>query len=395
MMTLEDDLSNKKWPKPPFEIRPPSAEPSERERMLSDAVSEYDRSAYVREGRVVLRHLGWKGVVKPMPPGESAITSLARDPRGRILGATSGSRTHAFIYDPEVDRVVDLGAVDEDSTAKNSVVVTDDGVVYLGTRKSAGPGKLLSFKTDYRETLSWEPSSPKFKVIDLPKRNEGIACLSYDRNRRCVYGITSHSGTFFMVDAKSHSPKLVGQVDELGDFSDCLVVGCNGRVYGGKRWGKMYEFNPETGDLAQLDLEIPSIAGRQLYNRVDSMALDEPTGKLYGGGTADGVVFCLDTTDLRIISLGKPTPQARVRAIAVGKDHRVYGISGRRGGTAHLFRYDPCVGELHDLGIPVAYSDQYWHGYEFDSMATGKDGEIYMGESDRISHLFIYYPPIG
>lgn len=393
-MTLEDELPNKKWPRPPFEVRPPSAEPSERERMLSDAVSEYERSAFVREGRVVLRHLGWKGVIKPIPLGESAITSLARDPRGRILGATSGNRTHVFVYDPEVDRVVDLGAVDEDSTAKNSVVVTDDGVVYVGTRKSERPGKLLSFRTDYRETLSWKPSRPKFKTVELPKPGEGIACMTYDRSRHLIYGITSPSGAFFTMDADGRSSKLVRQVDELGDFSDCLVVGRNGRVYGGKHWGKMYEFNPETGDLAQLDLKIPSLAGRQLYNKVDSMALDESTGKIYGGGTADGVLFCLDPTSLRIISLGKPTAQARARAVAMGKDHVVYGISGRRGGAAHLFRYDPCVGELHDLGIPLAYSEQYWHGYEFDSMATGKDGEIYMGESDRISHLFIYYPPI-
>jgi len=395
MMTLEDELSNKKWPKPPFEIRPPSTEPPEKERTLSEAASEYERSVYVREGRVVLRHLGWKGVVKPIPPGESAIMSLARDPRGRILGATSGIRTHAFVYDPGVDRVVDLGVVDEDSTAKNSVVVTDDNLVYIGTRRDSGPGKLLSLKTDYRETLSWEPSRPKFKAMDLPKPNEGIACLSYDRGRCCTYGITSQSGTFFVMDADGHTCKLIGQVDELGNFSDCLVIGCNGRVYGGKRWGKMYEFNPETGDLAQLHLEIPSLAGRQLYNKVDSMAVDESTGRIYGGGTADGVLFCLDPTNLRITSLGKPTAQARVRAITVGKDHMVYGISGRRGGVAHLFRYDPGISELHDLGVPLAYSDQYWHGYEFDSMATGKDGEIYMGESDRISHLFIYYPPIA
>ena len=72
----------------------------------------------------------------------------------------------------------------------------------------------------------------------------------------------------------------------------------------------------------------------------------------------------------------------------------VYGIGGGVGGMGHLFRYDPESGDLRDLGIPLATSQQYWHGYEFDAATTGPHGEIYLGESDRISHLFIYFPPI-
>jgi len=399
MMTLEDDLERRKWPERPFEIRPsPSGKPSEREEMLSKATSEYDRAAYVTEGRVVMRHLGWKGVVKPIPPDESAVTSLAVDPKGRVVGATSGKRSHLFIYDPEVDRVVDLFTFDENSIAKNSVVVSKDGVVVAATRKGIGGrglSRLVSFREDYRETLSWAPSNPAFESIDLPKKDEGIACLVYDDARNIVYGLTSNTGTFFTLDIESGSRKLVGPVDELGEFSECLAVGCDGHVYGGKRWGRLFEFDPEKGTIRQLELSIPSLAGRQLYNRVDAFAVDRSCGKVYGGGTADGVLFSFDPAVDKMVSLGKPTLQPRARAITVGRDHRVYGISGRVGGAAHLFKYDPAAGDLRDLGIPLAHSDQEWRGYEFDCMVTGSSGEIYMGESDRISHLFIYYPAIG
>jgi len=398
-MSLEDDLGRRKWPEPPFEIRPPStAKPDEKEAMLGWAMSEYDRSAYVREGRIVMRHLGWKGVVKPIPPGESAVTSLEVDPTGRIVGATSGARSHLFIYDPDVDRVVDLCTFDEGSVAKNSVVVCRDGTVLAATRKQAGgrgPGKLVSFRTDYQETLTWQPSRPVLESLDLPKRDEGVACLTYDEARNTVYGITSTTGTFFTMDVETRSSKLIGPVDELGEFSDCLVVGCDGLVYGGKRWGGLFEFDPSKGTIRQLDLAIPSLAGRQLYNKVDALALDRSSGKIYGGGTADGVLFSFDPVTRQVISLGKPTSQPRTRAIAVERDRRVYGISGRAGGVAHLFRYDPTSGDLRDLGIPLAHSDQEWHGYEFDCMTIGSSGEIYMGESDRIGHLFIYYPAVG
>ena len=49
---------------------------------------------------------------------------------------------------------------------------------------------------------------------------------------------------------------------------------------------------------------------------------------------------------------------------------------------------------LADLGIPYSGMDRVWHGYEFDAACTGEHGEIYLGESDRVSHLFLYFPPI-
>jgi len=396
MMTLEDELDRRKWPRPPFEMGPPPSSADRREWLRRLAVSDYERSVYVSEGRIVLRHLGWKGVVKAIPPGESAVTSLAVDPKGRVVGLTSGAKSHMFIYDPQVDRVVDLFTIDQDSLAKNSLVVCPDGKVFAATRRSGGergPGRLITLSLSYGETLTWEPAKPQVTEIELPRRDEGISCLAHDESRGLLYGLTSETGSLFCMETDSGKAHIAGQVDELGEFSDCLAVGIDGTVYGGKRWGGLFAYRHEQGELGELGLRIPSLAGRDLYNRVDSMAVDTVTGRIYGGGTADGVLFMFDPKEGRMVSLGKPTFQPRTRAIAIGRDRKVYGISGRRGGCGHLFRYDLSTGDLRDLGIPLAHSDQFWHGYEFDSMVTGRGGEIYLGESDRISHLFIYYPP--
>ena len=96
-----------------------------------------------------------------------------------------------------------------------------------------------------------------------------------------------------------------------------------------------------------------------------------------------------------MISLGKPVTQPRVRALTVGADRKVYGIGGDTDGMGHLFVYDPESRDLRDLGIPYAMVQNPWHGYEFSAAATGHWGEIYLGESDRISHLFIYFPPVS
>ena len=108
----------------------------------------------------------------------------------------------------------------------------------------------------------------------------------------------------------------------------------------------------------------------------------------------DGVIFVFDPEQMTIRSLGKVVAEPRCRAITVGLDGRVYGVVGEAGGMGHLFCYDPLAQELRDLGIPFATSERSWHGYEFDAACTGPNGEIYLGESDRISHLFIYFPPI-
>ncbi len=59
-----------------------------------------------------------------------------------------------------------------------------------------------------------------------------------------------------------------------------------------------------------------------------------------------------------------------------------------------LYSFDPVQGEFRTLGLLIADRSPhyYWRGYQFDSMTTGPDGTIYLGESERRSHLFLYIP---
>jgi hypothetical protein len=72
----------------------------------------------------------------------------------------------------------------------------------------------------------------------------------------------------------------------------------------------------------------------------------------------------------------------------------VYSLIGDKGDCCHLTSYDNATRELRDLGCPLARSERPWNGYEFASMTTGKDGTVFMGENDRISQLFMYFPPV-
>ena len=59
-----------------------------------------------------------------------------------------------------------------------------------------------------------------------------------------------------------------------------------------------------------------------------------------------------------------------------------------------LFRYDPGGRGFTDLGLLSAAFPECWTAHSLESLAVGPSGEVYLGETDAISHLFVYYPPI-
>jgi len=42
----------------------------------------------------------------------------------------------------------------------------------------------------------------------------------------------------------------------------------------------------------------------------------------------------------------------------------------------------------------LARSERPWNGYEFGCMTTGNNGTVFLGETDRISQLFMYFPSV-
>ena len=390
-MDLKQELRRRQWPTRPKDVAH-SAHP------------------YVREGRIFTRALQLaQDVSEPIPPGECAISSLVAAPDGSIFGATSGARSHLFCYlcGAPMDAVYDLGVIQGACAVRRSLVVAADGTVLGGISEAADGGKeggLFRFKPGPARNwgLTGEqlmisrcpPALREIEMLPAPVPGECVAALGIDRDRVLAYGLSSESGTLFSVDVSSGKVSVKGRVKEAGDFSHALVLDRKGNVYGAGPLGRLFRFDPEKDEIETLPLSLPTVAGREFYNRMDSAALDPATGLIYGGGSADGVVFVFDPDELTIRSLGKVIAEPRCRAITVGMDGRVYGVAGEPDGMGHLFCYDPEVHELRDLGIPYTVSERAWHGYEFEAACTGQNGEIYLGESDRISHLFIYFPPV-
>ena len=383
-MPLREELKDRVWP-----TRPQNVD-----------VGDYAKGCYVREGRVVNRVLGLpQGLSEPIPPGECAITALCLGSNGKVYGATSGKRSHLLYYDPDpgADGVCDIGVLDGAAAVRRSLVADDRGVIFGGvsaTVEPGGEGCLFAYDTRGDHMAEFGARRGQVERLSVPVQGQCVAALAIDRRRRRLYGLSTPGGVFFVHDLDEHSTTEIGPINAGRQFSEALVVGLSGHVYGVGAAGRVFRFDPEAGRIEHLDLRIPSVAGRDFYNKLDAVALDPQSGLIYGGGSADGVLFVFDPSTATIRSLGKVTAEPRVRALTVGLDGSVYGVSGEADGMAHLFRYDPAEHELRDLGIPLATVQRHWHGYEFDAACTGRWGEIYLGESDRISHLFVYFPPV-
>ncbi len=400
-----EDLRKRRWPKPPFpighEVRGRKIRGSGiifyddvgNEIIAGDpsfyanlsAPANYLESHLVSEGKIKIIPLGKKKVTGSLPPEECAITSLVKDREGRIYIASSGRKSHLLLYDSkrEPNYAIHLGVLEKEESKINSLVVSSDGSLFGGTELKNGEGYLFS-------CIPSEEAPLKIEKVAVPIKNEGISALTIDNNLGRIYGLSTKTGTFFIFYLKKGTVELKGPVDKEGIFSEVLVVGPERNVYGGARWGQLFRYDIEKESLISLKSRIPSVRGREMYDKIDSLIFDKEGQSLYGGTFADGMLFQFYPQEEKIISLGKVIAQPRIRCLAFGKNGCLYGVAGET--CCHLFRYNPEDRDLVDLGIPFVSSPRHWYGYEFDAAVSGENGEIFLGQSERISYLFLYFP---
>ncbi len=360
----------------------------------------YDRSV-VRQVRIDLRDLGYPPV-DVIPADESAIRALAVAPDGKLYGATGGKRSHLFMLDPVHGYVLPLGFLEGVSAVEGALVVSRAGDVYIGTVPG---GHLLKYPQSSPRSESVPQVRKALPVVDLgvPVNGESISALAIDRARDRIYGLTQPGGCFFSYGIESGRFTVHGRVAERDmpgekfekrkNIGRAIAIDVEGNAYTSGESGYLYQFSPSTGALQRLDVTVPSVPGREPYNSVDAWASGSDGAILYGG-TSDGYLFRFDRTNLEIRNLGKPLNRYRVRALVLARNGKLYGVGGDDDEMAQLFSYGPAGGTYELLGmIDVNRRPYYsWQAYVIDCAAVGDDGTIYLGQSERISKLYLYHP---
>ena len=347
--------------------------------------------AFITEGSLALRELGHYGVTKPIPNGESATTALVtgKDDK-KIYGATSGKKSHLFYYDPSpaAEHVVDIGVLDDKDSQCRHLMVDRDGNLYGIVNPL---GNVFRYVPEGEYSLIWTYKVNEIEFLDV-SIGEEVSSAVLEPVSNHIYGITRNTSRLFVFDVERKSLEIIKEIEKAGKCNAIAVDG-KGYVFGSCRNGFLFRYSIVDHTLDILDVQLPSPKGMEYLNYIDSLVYDGDE-HMYGGTTL-GTIFRLNTSTLELIGYGRPIMDHRIRALAIGNDGLIYGCAGGPEKNSHLFTLNPSNGEVKDLGIPMVHFPRNWICYNVSALTVGKNGEVYIGESERVSCLLIYYPRPG
>jgi hypothetical protein len=361
--------------------------------MADDGLS-LSMGEFVREGTMLALPLCFPGQSSPPPAGETAARSMCVGTNGTLYIGTHGERAHvlAAVLRQDAGIVVDRGVV-PDATGISCLCVRDEWLFILAS--GPGGGVLLRTKAFAGSFYIQEwgiMKSPLEEVAAFSFNVEPGAVASADG--ACLYGVIGGSGEIVCIDTESAKVEARWDAKGEGRYGSALCLDCEGNLWGTAGKAAIWTVDTRTGGLERLPRAVPCAAGREQHTQVSAWAVDPVTGILYGGTLPDGFLFSLDPATRRIRSLGKPVRQGVITCMTVGNDGRLFGIAGDADDICHLFAHDPRHGTLEDLGIPVSTLTLREYGYHFGCALTGRDGEIYLGQDERVNHLWVYYPRV-
>ncbi len=409
------DLDNVKWPSSPLKAKNLNAEQL---KQFLTIRADYEKSAFVTDGHFEVRALGAKEFTKPIPPDECGITALCHHSSGHVYGGTGGKAAHLFFYNPapDADAAADIGVIpgaesvvalsELDNGALLGAAVTPEGNSLLFTYKPCqvllrekdfnGMGVREIFDLPAEDQLFFstiDPCHSSGEIDLLPMEIKGkITDMVLSPDKSSAYWLCDGTGTIAVYDIDTREAHDIGRLDPNGNFSPRLAMDAQGGLYGAGLYGRLFRYSPSDGRFEALPVRAPSFKGQEVYARVTAWCLDA-TGTVLYGGTESGLFFSFDTENMTVLTYGKPCAQTRISAMA-RSGGRVFMVAGEPDDCAHLGCYVEATRELRDLGCPLARSERPWNGYRFEAMATGRNGVVYMGEYDRISQLFLYFPSV-
>lgn len=375
------------------------------------AITPRDNACYVSRGTFIAQEEGMSGTTPLIPRGRGRIGALAQDASSRVLiGVTHGAEPELFVYFPDIRYFLPIRSFGVSGEQCRSIVQIPSGTMFFGTYSEQG-GHLYSFDAaanrpffynrsaaDLGEFIEYflPPNAQLRKLADHGEIAPGQGISTLTELNGILYGFTYPGGDLFSFDPgtgeKKIHPCFAEHIVRARHIPQILIAH-DGKLWFAGHHGHIIAFDPDTETFRETTMKIPCGAGRE-YLVSMTAATACSNGIFYGGTGADGLLFRMDLTNERIVSLGRPVNEPRIRALAFGHDGVLWGISGLDGDVCHLFRYTQEDG-ISDEGIMRARMPKTWVVHRADVMLTGNNGEIFIGENDDISHLIVFYPPVS
>jgi hypothetical protein len=230
---------------------------------------------------------------------------------------------------------------------------------------------------------------------------EGLYAMAYDRTRKVLYAHTNLRGKLLSFDPATGRERLLGVpwagVEARWPRGLTLMVAPDGRVYGSKPGTVIWQYDPETRKIRDLDLENPRPPDPDAERSAAEEYPESQGLRMTVWDEAGRCFYAIRGADEMLVRFVPPGLGRKPRLDAVHKmglsDHR-YGsryapctlvLLGRTlyftpytgwGGVAHLQSYDLETKRFADHGQIVARGNR--RVAECQSLAAGKDGRLYL-----------------
>ena len=357
-----------------------------------------------------------------------------------VYGATSGERCHVFRFAPSSGSVTPLATLPGPNTVMKGMVVVGDSI-FVGTMQSERQIWLKvreddptfaiedvnlvpldeSFHTGHLYKVSGiSGDGPELEDLGVPVPGQGIYTMAADESRGLIYGITSPNGRFFVYDTTTGktqdmsfgttyttvSNHMVGYVTverELvdltpgeGEWNNRLIpramhVSADGTLYCSGGRGEILTYNPKVPEITKRFSAIgaiPSVPGRQYWNRIDAIA--ERDGLLYMA-TSDGYIIRLDPSTNEMENLGKPIRAIDVMGMAFSPlDGRLYGVSG--GELEGMSRFWACDVDKGTFEVDYPAVKVFMNRRPVGAVVATQNGALVISEAFRVANLQVLTP---
>ena len=338
---------------------------------------------FVSRGTMIAFPLCFPGASTPIPHDESFITALDVATDGMVYGATGGRRVHLFVgmFHGVTGAVFDMGVVE---VADECVAVCcgEKKLIAFVNGPDGGRGLRCDLKLLPTYLLQeWSFSRDEIEDLGQPVPGEKIVHAVADRNRRTAVAATENH--IVSIEFDTGEIKTLGEIEARGQ----LICSRTGSIFGFDGADHLWRLDSETGALTRDAVRLPDGTWDK---RPPRWARGAPDDVFYTADN-DGRLFAFDE------DTGFSTPLAKLPLLPVGPmavthDGRLFGFCGD--GISRMFTYDPATRKITDLGVAVSFFERRRYGYVFGDAVTGRDGQIFFGESDNLGHLWIYFPAI-
>ncbi len=377
-----------------------------------------------------------------IPADNARITALLSHSNGMIYGATTGkTQSYLFFFNRFINKVRPLGQIGTATGVYHTLLEGSKGEIYIGTGLNMfAPIKLTSDFPVYYEAIEkelfkdickpyqdyegghiyqynpepgdriryWGDMKTPLKDLGIPVPGQSIYAVTMNAEKTKIYGITYPYAHFFIFDLETQEIEDLGEILEERIFagpertwrSVPRALYCDtktGYVYTSGDNGMIFRYRPGAKVMERTRMRLPGDlwegTSSWVYPVVEAFDVDAD-GNVYAG-TSDGFLVRLDIENQDVYNLGKARQIRRMRAMNVGKDNKIYIISGEMERSCKLHTYD-LTGQqgFRELGNFAVDRSPYYakRAYQMDAMAIGQDGTVFCGESDRRGKLFIYIP---